>query len=185
MAADLGDQAWRDLLSRHNAAVRQELARWRGREVSNTGDGFLATFDGPARAIRCAKAISDAMRPLGIEVRCGLHTGEIEIVDSDVAGLAVHIGARIAALAGPGEVLVSRTVKDLVAGAGFQFTARGPHSLKGVPEEWDVYALAWRLGGTERSVVRDSQAEAPHFGIEQSRLLHVAHVPGARDDGQL
>ncbi|HUP16882.1 MAG TPA: adenylate/guanylate cyclase domain-containing protein [Acidimicrobiia bacterium] len=141
-AADLGDQAWRDLLARHNAAIRQELARWRGREVGSAGDGFLATFDGPARAIRCAEASARAVGPLGIELRCGLHTGEIEIVDSDVAGLAVHIGARIAALAGPGEVLVSRTVKDLVAGAGFQFTSRGLHSLKGVPEEWDVYALA-------------------------------------------
>ena len=142
LAADLGDQAWRDLLSRHNSAVRQELARWRGREVTSAGDGFLATFDGPARAIRCGKAISDAVAAMGMQVRCGLHTGEIEVVDSNVAGLAVHIGARIAALAGPGEVLVSRTVKDLVAGAGFQFTARGLHSLKGVPDEWDVYALA-------------------------------------------
>ena len=141
MAADLGDQPWRDLLARHNAAIRQELARWRGREVGSAGDGFLATFDGPARAIRCAQAIAGAVGPLGIELRCGLHTGEIVIVDSDVAGLAVHIGARIAALAAPGEVLVSRTVKDLVAGAGFQFTSRGVHSLKGVPEEWDVYAV--------------------------------------------
>ena len=141
MASDLGDQAWRDLLVRHNAAIRLELGRWRGREVKTAGDGFLATFDGPARAIRCAKAIADVMGPLGIEVRCGLHTGEVEIVESDVAGLAVHIGARIAALAAPGEVLVSRTVRDLVAGAGFRFMARGVHSLKGVPEEWEVYAL--------------------------------------------
>lgn len=141
MAATIGDQAWRDLLLRHNAAIRQELVRWRGREINTAGDGFLATFDGPARAIRCAKAISDVVRPLGIEVRCGLHTGEIEIVDEDVAGLTVHIGARIAALAAPGEVLVSRTVRDLVAGAGFQFLTRGIHSLKGVPEEWEVYAL--------------------------------------------
>ena len=142
MASVLGDQAWRVLLLRHNSAIRQELDRWRGKEVKTAGDGFLATFDGPARAIRCAKAISDVVWPLGIEVRCGLHTGEIEIVDSDVAGLAVHIGARIAALAAPREVLVSRTVKDLVAGAGFQFTARGVHSLKGIPEEWEVYAVA-------------------------------------------
>lgn len=141
MAATIGDQAWRDLLLRHNAAIRQELVRWRGREINTAGDGFLATFDGPARAIRCAKAISDVVRPLGMEVRCGLHTGEIEIVDEDVAGLTVHIGARIAALAAPGEVLVSRTVRDLVAGAGFQFLTRGIHSLKGVPEEWEVYAL--------------------------------------------
>jgi len=141
-AADLGDQVWRDLLGRHNAVVRQELLRWRGREVSNAGDGFLATFDGPARAIRCAKEISDIVRPWGIDLRCGLHTGEVEIVDLDVAGLTVHIGARIAALAEPGEVLISRTVRDLVAGAGFQFTARGIHSLKGVPDEWEIYALS-------------------------------------------
>ncbi|MGH9194863.1 MAG: adenylate/guanylate cyclase domain-containing protein [Acidimicrobiia bacterium] len=141
-ASALGDQAWRDLLLRHNSAIRQELDRWRGKVVKTAGDGFLATFDGPARAIRCAKAISEAVQPLGIEVRCGLHTGEIEIVDTDVAGLAVHIGARIAALAAPREVLVSRTVKDLVAGAGFQFAARGVHSLKGVPDKWEIYALA-------------------------------------------
>lgn len=142
MASALGDQAWSDLLERHNAAIRAELGRWRGREVKTAGDGFLATFDGPARAIRCAEAISEAVASLGIEVRCGLHTGELEIVDSDVAGLAVHIGARIAALAAPREVLVSRTVKDLVAGAGLQFTSRGVHTLKGVPETWEVYALA-------------------------------------------
>ena len=141
-ASVLGDQSWRDLLTRHNAAIRQELGRWRGREVNTAGDGFLATFDGPARAIRCAKAISDAVQPLGLEVRCGLHTGEIEVVGADVAGVAVHIGARIAALAAPSEVLVSRTVKDLVAGAGFNFSARGVHSLKGIPEKWEVYALA-------------------------------------------
>jgi class 3 adenylate cyclase len=141
-ASALGDQAWRDLLLRHNSVIRQELERWRGKEVKTAGDGFLATFDGPARAIRCAKAISEAVWPLGIEVRCGLHTGEIEIVDTDVAGLAVHIGARIAALAAPREVLVSRTVKDLVAGAGFQFLTRGVHSLKGIPEKWEIYALA-------------------------------------------
>ncbi len=140
-AAGLGDQAWRNLLERHNAVVRAELGKWRGREVHTAGDGFLATFDGPARAIRCAQAISAVVGQLGMEVRCGLHTGEVEIVDSDVAGLAVHIGARVAALADPGEVLVSRTVKDLVAGAGFQFTPRGIHSLKGIPEKWEVYAL--------------------------------------------
>jgi class 3 adenylate cyclase len=141
IASDVGDQAWRDLLMRHNAVVRNELERWRGKEVKTAGDGFLATFDGPARAIRCAKAISEAVVPLGLDVRCGLHTGEIEMIDSDVAGVAVHIGARIAALATPREVLVSRTVKDLVAGAGFQFTARGPHRLKGVQDDWEVYAL--------------------------------------------
>jgi pimeloyl-ACP methyl ester carboxylesterase len=141
-ASSLGDQRWRDVLERHNAVIRQELHRWRGKEVKTAGDGFLATFDGPARAIRCAKDISDALLRLGLEVRCGLHTGEIEIVDSDVAGMAVHICARIAALAGPREVLVSRTVKDLVSGAGFQFIPRGVHLLKGVPDEWDLYAVA-------------------------------------------
>jgi class 3 adenylate cyclase len=141
-ASSLGDQKWREVLERHNALIRQELFRWRGKEVKTAGDGFLATFDGPARAIRCALDISAALAPLGLEVRCGLHTGEIEIVGSDVAGMAVHICARIAALAGPREVLVSRTVKDLVAGAGFKFTPRGVHALKGVPEEWDLYAVA-------------------------------------------
>lgn len=141
MASALGDQAWRDLLQRHNAAIRAQLDGWRGREVETAGDGFLATFDGPARAIHCAKAISEGVRALGIEVRCGLHTGEVEIIDSGVAGLTVHIGARIAALAAPGEVVVSRIVKDLVAGAGLQFTPRGTHSLKGVREQWEVYAV--------------------------------------------
>ncbi|MFQ5966331.1 MAG: alpha/beta fold hydrolase [Acidimicrobiia bacterium] len=141
MAAGLGDQKWRNVLERHNAMVRAELGRWRGAEVETAGDGFLATFDGPARAIRCAQAISTAVQPLGIEVRCGLHTGEMEIVGDDVAGLAVHIGARISAMAGPGEVLVSRTVKDLVAGAGFEFAPRGTHTLKGIPDQWEVFAV--------------------------------------------
>ena len=140
-ASALGDRTWRDLLERHNATIRDELKKWRGREVDNAGDGFLATFDGPARGIRCAQAITDAVRPLGIEVRCGLHTGEIEIVGSAIAGMGVHIGARISALAGPGEVLVSRTIKDLVAGGGFEFSSRGAHSLKGVSEEWEIYVV--------------------------------------------
>ncbi|MEX0864632.1 MAG: adenylate/guanylate cyclase domain-containing protein [Acidimicrobiia bacterium] len=141
MASTFGDRAWSDLLQRHNAVVRAELSRWRGREIDTAGDGFLATFDGPARAIRCAASIAAAVQPLGIEVRCGLHTGEVEVVGTDVAGLAVHIGARIAALAGPGEVLVSRTVRDLVGGGGFHFTTRGLHTLKGVSEDWEVYAV--------------------------------------------
>jgi len=142
MAVDLGDREWRDLLGRHNAMVRSELARWQGVEITTTGDGFLARFDGPVRAIRCAKAVSSGVESLGIEVRCGVHTGELEIVDADVAGLAVHIGARVAALAGPGEVLVSRTVKDLVAGSGIEFVSRGVHDLKGFPEPWEVFAVA-------------------------------------------
>ncbi|HEX9846917.1 MAG TPA: adenylate/guanylate cyclase domain-containing protein [Acidimicrobiia bacterium] len=141
-AVELGDREWRDLLGRHNAMVRSELARWQGVEITTTGDGFLARFDGPVRAIRCAKAISSSVESLGIEVRCGVHTGELEIVDADVAGLAVHIGARVAALAGPGEVLVSRTVKDLVAGSGIEFASRGVHDLKGFPEPWEVFAVA-------------------------------------------
>jgi class 3 adenylate cyclase len=109
--------------------------------VNTTGDGFLATFDGPARAIRCARAITEAVKSLGIEVRCGLHTGEVELVDDDVAGLAVHIAARIASLAGPGEVVVSRTVKDLVAGSGFEFRSRGEQTLKGISDRWEVFEV--------------------------------------------
>ncbi len=140
-AAVLGDQRWRDLLRRHDEIVRSKLATWRGSEVKTTGDGFLATFDGPARAIRCGKAITEAVDPLDIEVRVGLHTGEIEKVDDDIAGLAVHIASRVSALAGPSEVLVSRTVKDLVAGSGISFSSRGSHALKGVPDEWEIYAV--------------------------------------------
>ncbi len=140
-AADLGDRRWRDLLSSHDTLVRRELARFRGREVKQVGDGFLATFDGPARAIRCAGAIRDAVRALGIEVRAGLHTGECELTDDDVGGIAVHIGARVAVIAAPGEVLVSGTVKDLVAGSGFRFVDRGMHELRGVPGEWRLFAV--------------------------------------------
>jgi pimeloyl-ACP methyl ester carboxylesterase len=141
-AATMGDRTWSDLLERHNAVVRSELSRWRGHEVNTTGDGFLATFDGPARAIRCARAITEAVKTLGIEVKCGLHTGEVELVGDDVAGLAVHIAARIAALAGPSEVVVSRTVKDLVAGSGFGFRSRGEQALKGIPDHWEIFEVA-------------------------------------------
>jgi class 3 adenylate cyclase len=137
--AELGDQRWRSLLAAHDRAARHELERFRGREIETTGDGFLAIFDGPARAVRCAAAIRDAMRPLGLEIRAGLHTGEVALVDDHVRGIAVHIGARIAALAGSGEILVSATVKDLVIGSGISFEDRGLHVLKGVPEEWRVY----------------------------------------------
>jgi pimeloyl-ACP methyl ester carboxylesterase len=140
-AAALGDRRWRDLLEGHHEVVRRELGRFRGREIDTTGDGFLATFDGPARGIRCARAVSEAVRPLGIEVRAGLHTGEVEILDDKVSGLAVHIGARVASTARPGEVLVSSTVKDLVAGSGLHFQDRGLQTLKGVPGEWRLYAL--------------------------------------------
>jgi class 3 adenylate cyclase/esterase/lipase len=140
-AAALGDRRWRDLLDTHHSTIRRNLARFRGNEIKSTGDGILATFDGPARAVRCACAIADEIRPLGIEVRAGLHTGECEMSDDDVSGIAVHIGARVAALAGAGEVLVSSTVKDLVAGSGLRFADRGTKPLKGVPGEWHIYAV--------------------------------------------
>lgn len=143
-AAELGDRAWRDLLERHDALVRRELDRGRGREVDTAGDGFLATFDGPARAIRCAQAIAERVRDLGLEVRSGLHTGEIELAGDHVRGIAVHIGARAAALAGPGEVLVTSTVKDLVAGSGIEFEERGEHELKGVPGAWRIFLVTSR-----------------------------------------
>ncbi len=138
--SQLGDSGWRELLERHHAVVRSQLARSRGREVDTAGDGFFASFDGPARAVRCAKAIVDGVRELGIDVRSGLHTGECELVDGKVTGIAVHTGARVAAHAGPGEVLVSSTVKDLVAGSGLEFEDRGVHELKGIPGDWRLYA---------------------------------------------
>ena len=141
LATRLGDRAWRDLLGRHHAAVRRELGRWRGREVDTAGDSFLATFDGPARAIRCAAAAVDAIRGFGMEIRAGVHTGEVEVSNGDLRGIAVHIGSRVAGLAGPGEVLVSRTVADLVAGSGIVLAERGEHELKGVSGTWLVYAV--------------------------------------------
>ena len=140
-AAALGDRAWGELLQRHHSLVRRELVRHRGEEVDTAGDGFFARFDGPARAIRCACAISDAVQELGIELRAGLHTGECEYVDGKVAGIAVHTGARVAANAQPGEVLVSSTVKDLVAGSGIAFEERGTRELKGIPGEWRLFAV--------------------------------------------
>jgi class 3 adenylate cyclase len=140
-AAELGDRAWRELLQRHHELVRAQLVRFRGHEVNTAGDGFLASFDGPARAIRCAEAVVEGVRTLGLEVRAGLHTGECELLDGKVAGIAVHTGARVASHAAPGEVLVSSTVKDLVAGSGLAFHDRGTHELKGVPGEWRLYAL--------------------------------------------
>jgi pimeloyl-ACP methyl ester carboxylesterase len=140
-AVQIGDAAWRELIDRHDAIVRRELDRHRGREVHTAGDGFLAAFDGPARAIRCACAIRDAVRVLGIEVRAGVHTGEVDRRGTDLAGIAVHIGARVADQAGPGEVLVSRTVVDLVAGSGIRFLDRGIATLRGVPGEWQLSAV--------------------------------------------
>jgi pimeloyl-ACP methyl ester carboxylesterase len=142
LAADLGDRRWRDLLERHHALVRRELDRFRGRELNTAGDGFLATFDGPARAVACACSIREGAKALGLQIRFGLHTGELELTGSDIGGIAVHTGARVAGLAGPGEVLASSTVKDLVAGSGLEFEDRGSHQLKGVPGEWRLYAVA-------------------------------------------
>ena len=140
-AAELGDRGWRELLERHHALVRRELVRFRGEEKDTAGDGFFATFDGPARAIRCAQSVSEQIRELGLELRAGLHTGECELHDDKVAGIAVSIGARVAGLASPGEVLVSSTVKDLVAGSGIEFDDRGEHELKGVPGAWKLFAV--------------------------------------------
>jgi class 3 adenylate cyclase len=140
-AARLGDRRWRDLLATHDAVVRAEVLRFRGGLVKTTGDGVLATFDGPGRAIRCSWAIRDSAKTIGIEVRAGLHTGEIELIGDDVAGIAVHIGARVLAHAAGGEVLVSSTVKDLVAGSGINFSERGEHELKGVPGVWRLFAV--------------------------------------------
>jgi len=140
-AVELGDRAWRELVERHHAVIRRHLVRFQGTELDTAGDGFFASFDGPARAIRCACAISEGVRELGLEVRAGLHTSECELMNSKVGGIAVHIGARVAAAAGPGEVLVSQTVRDLVAGSGMAFQERGLAELKGVPGEWRLYAI--------------------------------------------
>ncbi len=137
-ASQLGDRRWRELLDAHDGVIRRELDRYRGEEINTTGDGFLASFDGPARAIRCAQAIASGAPRIGLDIRAGLHTGECELRGEDLAGIAVHVGARVAALAGPGEVLVTNIVRDLVAGSGIEFTDRGRHVLKGVPGEWQV-----------------------------------------------
>jgi class 3 adenylate cyclase len=139
--AELGDRRWRSLLDAHDAMISRQLERFRGREIKTVGDGVIATFDGPARAISCACAIRDEVRQLGLEIRAGVHTGEIELRGADVGGIAVHIGARVGRLAGPGEVLVSRTVTDLVAGSGIAFADRGEHELKGVPGRWQLFAV--------------------------------------------
>jgi class 3 adenylate cyclase len=159
-AVELGDRGWRELLEQHHARIRAQLSRFRGIELDTAGDGFFARFDGPARAIRCACAIRDAISELGLEVRAGLHTGECEVVDGKVAGVAVSIGARVAAQAATGEVLVSQTVKDLVAGSGIEFDDRGTHELKGIPGEWHLYsatlAQARMTAGSPR-LVRHSE----------------------------
>lgn len=141
-AAALGDRKWRDVLERFQSMVRETLREHRGREIDTAGDGFLAAFDGPARAIRCAAAVRERARAQGIDLRAGIHTGECEIIGDKLGGIAVHTGSRVASKAEPGEILVSQTVKDLVAGSGLQFAERGVHSLKGVPGEWRLYAFA-------------------------------------------
>jgi pimeloyl-ACP methyl ester carboxylesterase/class 3 adenylate cyclase len=140
-AAELGDRGWKELVEAHHARVRGQLARYRGEEVDTAGDGFFASFDGPARAVRCAGSIGAAVQPLGVEVRAGVHTGEVEVIDGKVGGLAVVIGARVGAKAGPSEVLVSQTVKDLTAGSGLLFEDAGEHELKGVPDRWRLYRV--------------------------------------------
>ena len=145
-SAAIGDRAWTDVRAQHDAIVRSNLGRYRGREIKTMGDGFLATFDGPARGVRCAQAIVEGVLPLGIEVRAGLHTGEVTLDGDDIAGLGVAIGARVGAKAGPSEVLVSQTVKDLVAGSGLVFEDAGEHELKGVPDSWRLYRVMSRTG---------------------------------------
>src|SRR5439155_23134667 len=140
-ASELGDKGWRELLEAHDATVRREVARFRGSEVKSLGDGFLILFDGPARAIHCAQAITEAMAPLGIKVRAGLHTGEVERTEADVLGIAVHLAARIMSTASAGEVVISRTVKDLVAGSGIGFDDAGEHCLKGIEEKWQLFKV--------------------------------------------
>jgi class 3 adenylate cyclase len=140
-AVELGDRQWRDLLERHQAVIRAHLGRFRGREIDTAGDGFLATFDGPARAVQAATAITSDLKKLGVNIRAGVHTGECETMGEKLSGVAIHVGARVASLSAPGEVLVSSTVKDLVAGSGLRFRDRGVHQLKGVPGEWRLYSV--------------------------------------------
>jgi class 3 adenylate cyclase len=141
-AAELGDRRWHEVLQNYYSLARRQIERFRGIEVGTEGDGIFARFDGPARAVFCARAIRDGVKDLGFKIRAGLHTGEIELRDNDLSGLAIHIGARVGALAAADEVLVSRTVKDLVVGSGLQFSDRGTHELKGVPDVWQLYAVA-------------------------------------------
>jgi class 3 adenylate cyclase len=141
LASRLGDSAWRELLARHHAIVRRELARYHGRELDTAGDGFFAAFDGPARAVQAAAVLRDLLAAIGLEIRAGIHTGECEVSDGKIVGIAVSTGSRISSLAAPGEVLVSRTVKDLVAGSGLQFEDRGEHQLRGIPDAWHLFAL--------------------------------------------
>jgi class 3 adenylate cyclase len=178
-AAELGDSAWRELRERHDALVRSELARFGGREVKQTGDGFLASFDGPARAIRCACAIRAEARELGIELRAGLHTGECELIGDDLGGLAVHVAARVGSEAGSGDVLVSGTVRDLLLGSGIELVDRGVHELKGVPGEWRLLAVA--TDGAEAPISSSQQpiARADRPGLTERAVRRLARsAPG-------
>jgi class 3 adenylate cyclase/pimeloyl-ACP methyl ester carboxylesterase len=166
-AAALGDRRWRELLARHQTVVRDQLAAYGGREVKTMGDGFLATFDGPARAIRCACTVAERSSSEGVEIRAGVHTGECELIGDDVGGMAVHIGARVAARAAPGEVLVSSTVKDLVVGSGIEFADRGSHELKGVPGEWRLLAVADHLPTSSQTAPVQRDDFAPNAELRQ------------------
>jgi class 3 adenylate cyclase len=173
-AAELGDRAWRAVLQEHDELVRAQLAAYGGREIKQTGDGFLSTFDRPARAVRCASTIAMEASAVGIRVRAGLHTGECEQSGSDVSGLAVHIGARIGALAAPGEVLVSGTLRDLVLGSGIEFSDRGVHSLKGVPGDWRVFAVA---DTSPPAPVTADAAEVPLSTVERAAVQVGRRAP--------
>jgi pimeloyl-ACP methyl ester carboxylesterase len=176
-AAALGDQRWLALLERHDAAVRKELQRFHGREVKHTGDGFLATFDGPARAIRCATAVRDELAGLDIDIRSGLHTGECERVGDDVGGMAIHIAARVMARAGDGEVLVSSTVKDLVYGSGIEFDARGSHELKGAEGEWALFAVRGEQGTDDDEPMAELAPVRPTLNDRMARTI-ARRTPG-------
>jgi pimeloyl-ACP methyl ester carboxylesterase/class 3 adenylate cyclase len=185
-AATLGDARWRELVGHHDQLVRAELERYRGREIRTMGDGFLATFDGPARAIRCARSIADSLQPLEIEIRVGLHTGECELVENDIAGIAVNIGARISALAGAGEVLVSSTVRDLVFGSGVTFVDRGTHQLKGVPGKWALFGVDQIEAPASSRLVADERQRRPSdrmlAGVTRRSPGLVRRVIGWRTD---
>jgi class 3 adenylate cyclase len=184
-AATLGDARWRALLERHHELVREELGRFEGKEVKTVGDGFLATFDGPARAIRCTEAVRDAVGGLGIQLRAGIHTGECEVMDNDIGGMAVHIAARVSGMAGAGEILVSRTVRDLVVGSGIEFQDRGSHELKGVPGEWGVLAVVPEgpsAGSPEASL---DKMETPGPQTSMRRTDRIAAAVARRTPGVL
>jgi class 3 adenylate cyclase len=182
-AAALGDRRWRELLEHHHTVVRDQLAKYGGREVKTMGDGFLATFDGPAKAIRCACAIAERSSSEGLEIRAGVHTGECELIGDDVGGMAVHIGARVGALASPGEVLVSSTVRDLVVGSGLEFEDRGAHQLKGVPGEWRLLAVTDRRVAPSPITPSREHDVAPNAALhrpgDRAMLRLARHAPGA------